>query len=401
MLGPLSSFLVKRFSPDAAALTALGYESVSHVPVLFGIDGRYEREINRYLRDCATLRWPDAADPNYRFLTGQRLNYPRVQSLEKTADSLVNFLKWLEYSKLNWREITFDPHLRTYRRQQFEGEWSRDRQALSGPTIESRLRYVVDFLSWAVAHGLRERFVVPMTVYRKEIRSGDRSVPAYRSGSRAAGAVRANPQNLRLPEPDELTKWVTDLDHHLDLEKTLVCRTILATAIRLREASLLPFDFIPMLRADWHVTNDGVQFLLTEGTKGGRSRYVTMPLAIAEELHRFRTGKRVKNLAKWIRNHPGETKPRQLFLGSFDGTPFSRATIYKSWTSARIFPGWSPHLGRHTWACYSLLDALQRENKSVERSPTSARMRWVPYAPHSMRIVKLSTHCNRIRRGRH
>jgi len=124
--------------------------------------------------------------------------------------------------------------------------------------------------------------------------------------------------------------------------------------------------------------------MLTEGTKGGKSRLVTIPLALAEEVHRYRTGKRLWALAKWIKSNPGSPKPTRLFLGSYDGSPLSSSTIYNAWTSTRIFKGWRPHHGRHTWACYELLEALKQEAKTAGLAPAAVPVTWLESAAKTL-----------------
>jgi integrase len=47
----------------------------------------------------------------------------------------------------------------------------------------------------------------------------------------------------------------------------------------------------------------------------------------------------------------------QLFLSDATGKPLSAQRLYEAWTvSPRIpYKGWSPHCGRHYWACKTLL----------------------------------------------
>jgi hypothetical protein len=371
----------RRFRPDAERLTALGYEAIAHVPVLFSWDGRYLREYNWFLRERARLRWPPGREPERQRVLGRRISYPCYKTLAKIADNLVNFLGWLRQTGHDWRSVKFEPHLREYGDDQACGRWSRDGLGLDPGTVNDRIDSVTEFLSWAGHRNLRDQFEFPAISYRRRFSTGTSSTAGVRNGTRRAGKRRRKPMNLRLPELSELRSWLADVRRKRGYVKALTCRTILATGIRRLEASLLPLDFLPMLRSEWQVSSAGtVQFLLTDGTKFGKHRYVTIPLSLAEELHLYRVTERVQSLKKWIKNNPKDAttnKPRTLFLGDYDGTPISSATIYDTWTSARIYRGWSPHLGRHTWACYTLLDHLKLEAEREGMAIGSVPVTWI------------------------
>jgi hypothetical protein len=113
--------MAQRFRPNEARLTALGYRSIAHVPVVLASDGRYMREINWYLRERATLAWPESLQ--LKLANGRPIKYPRTQALLKIADSLVNFSDWLEARSYDWRRIQYTS-LRLYAKEQREGRWS-------------------------------------------------------------------------------------------------------------------------------------------------------------------------------------------------------------------------------------------------------------------------------------
>jgi hypothetical protein len=93
-----------------------------------------------------------------------------------------------------------------------------------------------------------------------------------------------------------------------------------------------------------------------------------MPLAIAEELHEYYRSKRPILRAKFVRAGKTELERRhrlkqttdRLFLSDATGEPVSAQRLYDAWTGAVFLPftGWSPHLGRHWWACKKLLKAV-------------------------------------------
>lgn len=63
----------------------------------------------------------------------------------------------------------------------------------------------------------------------------------------------------------------------------------------------------------------------------------------------------------------------RLFLGEDSGRPISAPTLYEAWTSGPTLPfkGWSPHGGRHYYACKTLMDRLQRQTIRGPHTVTS------------------------------
>ena len=312
-------------------------------------------------------------------------------------------MAWLESRHLDSRKVNFDPHLLEYAEDMKCGNWSRERRAgkagrpLAPSTINGRMDYAVDFLLWAASKELRDPFPVPTRSYSYSFATGTYTHASTKQGRVHAGRRRPDPINLRLPGMEELHSWIAEVERRKGYTKGLACRTILGSGIRRAEGAELPLTFLPMRRADWNVGPDGrVRFLLTDGTKGGKSRIVTIPLRLAEEIHRYRLTKRVWALAKWIKANPGEPKPARLFLGAYDGTPISAATIYDAWTVAGPFEGWSPHLGRHTWACYELLDALKSEATTAGFGPASVPVTWLESAAKTLMSIVITPNLGHV-----
>jgi hypothetical protein len=122
--GPLAGrrVMAKVFFPDRGRLAAKGYAAVAHVPVLFGTDGRYLREHNRYLRERARLEWHPGAG-------GDIL---RARTLSNIADRLKNFAMWCAARSVDWRTVTY-ARILDYQSEQIDGKWS----ALGGKLLPS------------------------------------------------------------------------------------------------------------------------------------------------------------------------------------------------------------------------------------------------------------------------
>lgn len=67
---------------------------------------------------------------------------------------------------------------------------------------------------------------------------------------------------------------------------------------------------------------------------------------------------------------PGDALPLELFLSEQTGEPITPSALYKSWHDCASLPfkGFSPHIGRHTFACLTLLRLIRDETALIERS---------------------------------
>ena len=115
---------------------------------------------------------------------------------------------------------------------------------------------------------------------------------------------------------------------------------------------------------------------IRHGTKGGRTpndpekngkeRPIRVPVDFLMELHGYARGHRMlclkayRELAKKMGS--ALPPPKQLFLSRHTGRPYSYGRFHALWTSTLVpFKGFSPHLGRHTWAFYTLLEKIREQ----------------------------------------
>jgi integrase len=367
------------FRPDLGRLKALGFRSVAYVPVLFHKSGEYARAFNHYLRARALAEWPEE---DLSVLDAP--HYPASLTLAHLANDLCNFVQFVEDDAvhLDWRSIKFDPDLLLYRDLQLEGRWSAratDKRPvpLSDGTVRRRLITATDCLVFAAAKGYREAFVAPA---RRAVRTfvTERSI---RTGARIrrhqAFNVRQKPIDLRIPTKEELHDWLQGIETQSGYTKALAAKTTLKLALRRNECAQMRVTILPLDQSGWRASGDNLVVRLANGTKFGKERSIVMPISLAQELDQYRNGRRLKALAKWLKRNPGQPKPETLFLGEYDGAPLSTETIYEAWTRKRIFAGWSPHLARHTWACYTLLDCIRSSAKQVGVAVENLPASWV------------------------
>ena len=378
-------------------IDAAGYSTVAHVPFVLRDLSKYDVPASAYLRDRALLRFV----PGVAIEGGVDMaRYPTRQSLITFGSSITNFLEWCDERKLDWRDLeyTFDL-VEGYQAEMLRGSWSASGKGLSAQTVNMRLREAVHFLDWAAQRGLRK----PFDVIGKKIAF---VAPTHRNAhghllkhtETRAGRVRPDPRTLRLPSEAEISAWQRAIEVQRGESKLLMIKLILDTGIRREECCQWRVDTLPLLRSDWAVIGQTVSVTIRYGTKGskypddtgevrGPSRVVVFPVELAEKIHAYREFVRPGNRSLHVkgastlveRRARRDTDPRQLFLSDFNGRPIQAHSLYEAWTSVRNVPfeGWSPHGGRHYWACKTLLRAVKRQADAVGIAVNAASSNWI------------------------
>jgi len=355
-----------------------GFQHLTKIPFVIAGARGYQREASWYLRDRALLAWtPGNTQHNGR--------YPTRQSLSTYASSLVDFLDWCDSTSRDWRTIEYTSDLvHGYQEQMGSGLWSASGKPLSAQTINMRIGEAMRFLQWGTARSLRKPFEA-ITVTKKI------SIPSHQHAGKhvqkeievRAGRVRPDPVTLRLPTKPEVARWLKVVQIEKGLTKALMCDLIIQTAIRREEACQWREDTLPLNRADWNVKGDTVTVKIEYGTKGGKTtdenddergppRNITMPFAMAKRLEDYRRNVRPGNRSNFVRANSStpverreltKANPRQLFLSDSNGRPIQDHTLYDAWTNVSYLPfeGWSPHGGRHYWACDTLLSSIKKD----------------------------------------
>lgn len=368
--------------PILGQMQESGFQHLAQIPfVIAGANG-YHREASWYLRDRALL----AGTPSENQQNGR---YPTRQSLSTYASSLVDFLDWCESTSRDWRAVEYTRDLVVgYQKQMGTGLWSASGKPLSVQTINMRVGEAIRFLQWSAAHSLRKPFSA-ITVTRKVF------LPSHQHAGKhvikeievRAGKVRPDPITLRLPTGPEIARWLKVVQIEKGLTKALMCDLIIQTAIRREEACQWRVDTLPLSRADWNINGNTVTVKIEYGTKGAKTinengemrgppRHITMPLAMAERLHRYRENVRLANRSIFVkansstpveRRELAKANPRQLFLSDSNGRPIQHHTLYDAWTNVSYLPfeGWSPHGGRHYWACDTLISSIKMHAKAL------------------------------------
>jgi integrase len=366
------------FWPDGERLKEKGYVAIAHVPALFYSNWKYHDEVSRYLRERALLEWSPGHNGLAR-LTARR--FPTDISLRTFGEALCNFTEWCEVRNLDWRKLEYVTHLVDgYQAEMLEGTWSASGIALKASTANQRTQEACNFLRWAAVRGLRPAFDV-VTTTRQVSAPSARQVHGHRplEVKSRVGAARQDPAELRIPTDAEIEAWLRSVRIERGPTKTLMCELVIATGIRREEVVQWRIDTLPEDRADWHTVGEHVEVVIRYGTKGqkqagpggerhGPPRRIAIPLKIAERLDHYREYVRPGQRASYVRAAKSRAEqrqrmrnaPKQLFLSDTTGQPISAKAFYDAWTEASKVPysGWSPHPGRHYWACKTLLNAV-------------------------------------------
>lgn len=366
-----------------------GFSALSHIPFVLDGQWRYEDSASWYLRDRAMLAFSPGTDSGTAQASGR---YPTRKSLEAFGRALTNFLEWCEARRFDWRKVEYTKHLiNGYQAEMQRGSWSASGRKLSARTINGRVGEACHFLDWASQRALREAFKI-ITVTKNV------SLPTHRNsrGHEAvqkevrAGRVRPDPAKLRLPTDVEIEVWHRSVRIESGYTKALMCELILKTAIRREETCQWRIDTLPLDRKDWLVRGESVTVTIEYGTKGaktyedddleeggerGPARSIVMPLSLAEKLAHYREYMRPGNRSTFVRGASNDAERRArrrtpnnlLFLSDTTGRPVKASRLYEAWTGAsrRPFAGWSPHGGRHYWACKTLIAAIERHRRTA------------------------------------
>lgn len=363
----------------------------ANVPVIFDELWQYHEAASDYLWDRA----------RGEAFAKRAKRTPTRQSLETFARALCDGLQFMDWNKLDWREVDYMTHLvgvhpkdGSYQNSMLRGTWAKVKgQPLGTSTINQRIDEFTYFLQWGAKTGRRGPIDVPMTTYNKRTGGIKSYSHRFAEAETRAYRVRPKPMDLAIPTDQGVIKWLNTVKIEKGMTKALMCEVVVKTAIRREECSQWRIGFqdplsktwyyLPFDRSKWKVIGDMVSVRIRYGCKGekyadqfddlyGPEGDIDIPLYLAEKLHYYEKFIRPKNRLVYINaaKDPSEKRrrlaevERRFFLSEFTGKPIEAKQFYKAWTGVSYQPidGWSPHLGRHYWPCRLLLQkATERE----------------------------------------
>ncbi|MFW2357910.1 site-specific integrase [Hydrogenophaga sp.] len=375
----MSKYNFKVKYSDPSWFTNAGYGRVAHLPFILDARPGYHRSGSQYILDRGLGLWV-AGKP------GLSVRPPTAKSIQSYAAWLCNFLEWAQKRGIDLLTADYVDHI--YGRYQTEllaGIWGRESRGLSEATVNLYVDTAVDFLTWMAAKGERPPFEVPLVTRTFATGSATSSVSHRgKSSDIRQGRVRQPPRTLQMPADTDLDRWLASVYDQSGQTFGLMCNTVIETAVRREEVCCWRVDTLPLNPKDWVIVNPTaevneqlVSVTLRYGTKGrefgfdngdkiGPKRQIKIPLRLANRLHIYRQNVRPLLLARSIvqvRGAEAQKKRRDsvvhLFLTS-EGRRETAPRFYKAWKSGDLpFPAWSPHLGRHWWACSTLMQEVR------------------------------------------
>lgn len=377
------SFTVHRTSLDGAF--ASRYPALARTPFILDATPRFHRLGNAYLVDKALGLW--TAQTNAKRATSL---IPTPRSLQNYAERLCNFLEWSTVRGINLSECSYAIHVSgQYQTEMLNGIWSRDGHRLTPKTVNLRVQQACDFLLWMADTGRRSEFEVPYSTIALTQGSATYSVGHVPFSVRARkNRVRQQNRALNMPSDECVSSWLSDIYRTGGNTIGLMCETVLLTAMRREEVVCLPVTVLHDDPDEWQIVNpqapekdQQVRVVISDGTKGpcygfnergdkiGPTREILVPLELARKWHAYKRHDRNKAFAAALRDKKGHERAARakrrsyLFLQQTTGDKFTGPSFYYRWTvdGARL-KGWTPHAGRHWWAC----SMLWRELKNFE-----------------------------------
>jgi integrase len=185
-------------------------------------------------------------------------------------------------------------------------------------------------------------------------------------------------ERLRIPTAAEIDAWLGEVEVRRGKTKALACKTILETGMRLEEVALLRASQVP--DPETVIPGYPARMDICFGTKGsrqvgdpdkkGKPRTLRFGVGFLHTLDDYRRLRRAKAVAAFRPDNPGKRPSDILFLSESTGEPLTKKMIYDAWTRTEKlpFPGWSPHAGRHAFACLLLLRLIHEEGERIGQS---------------------------------
>lgn len=359
------------FIPDKALLRNARFHAVAHVPAIFDEKWKYHKAASYYLIARAK---GEAFGGDGRQVT----SFPVEGSLQQYAYTLCDFLAWCDWISKPWTEIIyFDDLVQRYQKHMLDGIWAATPgEGLSPRTVNRRVDEAVSFLKWAGHCGLRSPFEYATKTISLPYASNPSGGETRTTGKTRTGKARQKPSTLVIPKPNQISPWIKSIRAEKGETKVLMTELVLDTGIRREECVQWRRSYLPADRAKWNVVGDEILVTLKYGTKGNKERDILVPVKMADRLREYEQKIRPASRLKYVRapKDLAEQKRRlrepedRLFLSEHDGRPVSPKKLYQAWTKVSNKPvdHWSPHLGRHWWACNKLLQLYNDERQMMK-----------------------------------
>ncbi|MER8911440.1 site-specific integrase [Mesorhizobium sp. M0854] len=373
--------MAKLYYPDAERLRGLGFESVAGVPALFDRTERYCRAHNRYLRERALgeagLGRPAPWDAE---------NVPSAKTVENIARHLGVFVDWCGHQKVDWREVGYKNGILRYQNDMALGRWSLSGRKIAPRTANHRADEATAFLAWAADRGLRPAFEIKYKVVKRPSGAKLPGLGTALVRSRQERLPESDSEDVKkvsfLPRPEQVSTWLHAVRQKKGYPKYLASRFVVAAGTRLFETVAIEEHQIP--------SKETLENLATAGqisapvtlvvTKGGKPRTISLVIAFLMEIRNWLDGRWLTLRYLWHKRTKRPPSPR-VFLSDardYEGTPISKARLYDCFHTVEPRPArWHTHFGRHTYACFYVLHALEHEATAAGRALSDMGADWV------------------------
>lgn len=346
--------------PDRTKCRDLGLSHLSHIPGIWSEDWKPIGPAIDFLIAKGTGRW----------VAGRECS-PYAEQIPLSDNTmlavgydLTNFIDWLEARRLDWQFAGVKRLLTDYRKALATGSWSDRRLATS--TVKRRINTASEFLRFVKAPIEPDPNYGPTNVKQEDpVAFATSNNNSSGRDSRARG--RQKPARLRLPTVAELENWLAELRQRCGITPHLIAKSIFGLGLRAEEALLLRREQVPDLPTH---PAPSVKMDICYGTKGdrvpgdpeklGKVRSIQIPIGLLKELHSYKNVHRKLCVKQYEKNNRGKKPPPELFLSRHTGRPLSYSRLYELWRKpAPPFKHFSPHIGRHSWACYTMIGKIK------------------------------------------
>lgn len=378
--------------PDAKLLEEAGFGKVAHIPAIFDSEPGYARLPSQFLIERALGVW----DPKWR---GARPNPqpPSRVSIKDFADWLCHGLEWAEIRGIDLMTADYSTVLiGRYQQEMLKGIYSAQNRPLSAETVNARVQTALDYQMWCADKRHREPFLIP-TVTRAYVAGSHTNSKSHETKTVESrkGKVKVNVRQLVFPTDEEVKEWRQRIYDQPTVGRVqgLLVDHILNTAIRREEAACWRVDTLPLDPVRWKVVNptqpEEVQQIAVEikhGTKGrefyvdefgdkvGPQGTILVPFWLAKRIHDYRNNDRLLALKQATKGVRDPAKARRiidqavhLYINPQTGLRYTGPQIYEFWTKVDGPEHWSPHLGRHWWACQYLWQRMQEHIALIQQ----------------------------------
>ncbi|WP_441227955.1 tyrosine-type recombinase/integrase [Tardiphaga sp. 20_F10_N6_6] len=251
-------------------------------------------------------------------------------------------------------------------------------KSVTPKTANRRADEVTHFLRWASLNGLRPSFHYETKTVDRII-NGRRRTFLIRLGRSREALYEDDPTHF--PTAAQIAAWLKSVLTIRGEAKWLACRFVLETGARKSEVSNLKVSDWPSderIAKAIQQNSAFVHMTLKHGTKGGRPRQIRVPLAFAMQVQAWR--KKRNTYAYRYYKRTGR-RIDLMFLsdsGMHAGTPLSGQTIWRCFREVEPRPDrWTTHKGRHAYAVFLVLYALESEAQASHSSLKTKGPEWI------------------------